>query len=112
MTARENKISFFDLLAEIIAKLRGINRDLFDDPAKRRSTQSNPAWRQEVEAFLCQHPQLENYNAVCMDGIGEPVANEVRDWVNDHDFFQVLELALRLDRVISWEEQIGLADVY
>ena len=112
MMAREKKISYYDLLAEIIARLRRINRDLYNDPAKRRSIQSNPAWKQEVEAFLCQHPQLENYHAACMNGIDEPVAEEVRDWVKDHDFFQVLELALRLDRGIPWVEQIRLPDVY
>ena len=112
MTAREKRTSYYDLLAEIIARLRRINRDLYDDPAKRRSTQSNPYWKQEVEALLSRHPQLENYHAVCMDGIGEPVANEVRDWINNHDFFPVLELALRLDRVVPWREQIELANVY
>lgn len=112
MTERENKTRSLDLMAEIISWLPRKDRELYNNPAKRRSTQSNPEWKRDVEELIRQHPQLESDYAFYVDGIEESTANAVRDWVKSHDFFQALELLERLDQAFPWEEQIRQACVY
>lgn len=106
------KINPYNLLAEVIAELRIKDRDLYNDPAKRRTTQDNPSWKQEVEELFRQYPQLKDHDVICMNGIDEPAANAVRGWMRDHGFFPVLTLAKRLETVIPWEEQAKLAYAY
>lgn len=104
------QIQYFDFLAKLVLTLFQKNKVLFSDPSKRRTTKDNPAWRQEVNALLEKYPQLENLPTVCMYGIEKAVADAVMVWAEEQEFFSLLTLIQRLDRMIPWEDQLKLID--
>lgn len=104
------QIQHFDFLADLISVLLRKDRILFFDPSKRRTTQYNSAWNQEVNALLEKYPQLEDLTAVCMCGIEKAIVDAVMYWAEQQEFFPLLTLIQRLDQVISWEDQLKLAD--
>lgn len=104
------KIQYFDFLSKLILMLFQKNSVFFSDSSKRRTTQDNPAWNQEVNALLEKYPQLENASVICMYGIDKATAEAVMAWAERQEFFPLLTLIRTLDRVISWEDQMKLTD--
>lgn len=92
----------YDLLAQLINQLRGIDKKAYLDSSYRDSISRPPSLEVIISSFLEEHPVFEDGMRMIAYGVPETDAEALLS--QSGDFLTQLELLLQVERQLRWEE--------
>lgn len=94
----------FNVLASLIAHLKKVDPQLYQDKSSRSASKHVNKWDRETDKLCQSFPEFRSSNVLLRNGISLEAAKTLRVWCEKHNsFFPILSLICRLDRTLYWE---------
>ena len=93
----------FNVAAEWICHLRGINRQFFDNDVDRKALPHIPQMHEDVKAFLESLPNIRDSKILLRDGVPLKEKQQVQAWQHYEDFQYMLEFLCQYTRKLDFK---------